>query len=267
MTHFPFHDSIQWTPTADRQFSGAIHPSWFQGRGAFGGLLGAICIHQWQKIIPKNAQPRSVQFNFAFPVDAQEWTLSFNDIRTIGRTHFQSATLYNHVNKQAFAATCIHSSLHDDIANYQHIQMPDVPSVEDTEIISNPMMPTFTQYFEMRAAPAATHDSSIRFGGWIRLKDSTALTPALAFAYLDAWPPAAFLQCKKSFQGGTVLAQVFFCDALYRTRFADDAFFYVDTQTQHADSGWVEEVERLFSADGQLLAFSNQHIALYTARV
>src|ERR1044071_1291926 len=73
----PFVTATTWSALGEGRYRGDIRPEWFQGRGAYGGMLGGALLRSMMREVNDAArEPRSLTVHFCAPVAEGETTLA-----------------------------------------------------------------------------------------------------------------------------------------------------------------------------------------------
>jgi len=76
-----FLDATTWTALGEGRYQGTVHTSWYQGRGAFGGVLaGAVLRSMMRELNDVARAPRSLTVHFSAPVTEGEVLLTHGGV-------------------------------------------------------------------------------------------------------------------------------------------------------------------------------------------
>jgi acyl-CoA thioesterase len=151
-------------------------------------------------------------------------------------------------------------------AAYFDAKRPQVPPPSAVPAMpEDAPMPTFCQFFEYRfcvgSAPYSGGQSSL--GGWIRPKgEPLALDAALCVGLLDAYPPSVLSTLKAPRPVASVDFTVHFFHALPRAGDLAGAHFLRTGYSRWAGEGFSEDLQELWTEEGELLAQCRQCIAV-----
>jgi acyl-CoA thioesterase len=271
MTH-PFLRAATATRVADDRFDVAFTPDWNQGRGAYGGLVTAVVVDAVRQIIDPRRRLRALSLSFCAPAKPGPATVTTRLVREGALVSTVGAEVVGEGGMIASAlVTCAAPRvLPDDVrgaATVRRVTMPEAPSPADVEPlpVDMPLMPTFMRHLEWRFAlgdpPGSSGES--RVGVWLRFREPgvTIVDEAVAVALLDALPPALLSALPAMRPAASVEWHVQFFGGLPRPLAAGEDLL-VTAETVVADDGYAEELDRLWTRDGMLLAQAHQTIAL-----
>ncbi|MFZ9888625.1 MAG: acyl-CoA thioesterase, partial [Myxococcota bacterium] len=170
-----------------------VDASWFQGKGAYGGVLAAALLSSMGVVVDDPRRlPRGLHVHFCAPVPA--------GVHEVEVRLERAGALVCHTSARAFAkgevigvATATFGAARASALTFRAGPGPRVPALEDTPVLDTPAMPAFCQHFEYR--PCLGHlpwsgSPEAWFGGWIRPRVPSPLDAGLVVGLLDAFPPA-----------------------------------------------------------------------------
>ncbi|MBF5044552.1 thioesterase family protein [Aggregicoccus sp. 17bor-14] len=268
MTSSPFLLASTWAPRPESQgqYEALIGADWFQGRGAYGGVVGAgILRAMLHHLADAQRLPRSFTVHFCAPVSAGPATLQVRVERAGRQVSHLSARLEQAGGVAALASGTFAVSRESSLRWDTH-QAPAVSPPRELPEVPSELLPTFAQHFDYRwavGAPPFSGAQEALLGGWIRPRVPTPLDAPLAVALLDAFPPAASVRAEGFCNLATMDYTAHFYAALPQAHAADDAFFLRVGSSRHAASGYADDTAHLWSEDGKLLAQLRQVAALF----
>lgn len=269
----PFLAASTWRRDGDR-FTTTIDPRWFQGRGAYGGLVAAGALRSMMAVVGDvRRRPRSLDVHFCAPVRAEPLELEVV-VERAGASIMTVSARGRQEGKVVCLATGSFSFPREGSrrAVYARRPRPDVPSPSLVDPVPDdvPLMPAFTQFFEYRLCtgePPYSSSSTPRIGGWLRPRpaagDPLVLDPPLAAALLDALPPAVLPLLDEPRGAASVNLTVDFHVDLPRASDAPGAHTLVVLSSENGDGGTTDEHGELWSEDGVHLATCRQLVALF----
>lgn len=270
MRHVAFADVVSPLPvdvTAEAgRFSLVIDPSWYQGRGAFGGVVAGSLLEAMTAVVSdKRRRPRSLTVHFCAPAGAGKHALEVRVERAGSRVTHMSGRLLDG-DKVVGLASATFAAPRDAPLSFQDAKAPVAPPFETVPAVTNTaLMPTFCQHFEYRYClghvPFAAAEEA-HLGGWIRPRSHERLSSTLAVGLLDAFPPAAFAKADGLLQAASVDMTVHFFEPLPLENGHKDGRALVDARSRVCAGGYAEELAELWSEDGLLLAQCRQLVAL-----
>jgi acyl-CoA thioesterase len=248
------------------RFAFAPDAQWFQGKGAYGGLLCAGIVRVMATLVDKARRPRTLHVHFCAPATG---VLTNVDV-VVEREGASISTLSARVTQEgktiAFATATFASTRPkpSERARYQRRTMPSAPAPIDVPLLPRdvPFLPTFWQFFDCRfcvgAIPFSAHDDA-HLGGWLRFRDPIDVdAPALA-ALADVLPPAVYARLDAPRPAASVDLTIDFFDgdivpAEQHVLAVQSSFF--------GDGGTADERCELWSEDGRILCTVRQLVVL-----
>ena len=243
-----------------------IDESWSQGRGAFGGLIAASVVRACEAVAGEVGALRSLHVHMCAPMTAGEARMFAKVERRGVALSFVSCRVLQRGRVVAFGGASIGAD-RSDLLDASTVAMPDMASADVTPVLGEvPLMPPFArQYLEYRPAwgpPALSSGPVAEGGGWIRLREPSPLDAAMAVALLDAWPPAVYSRVSTPHVMGTTALALHVVGDLPPAGLAVDTPWGVTVHSHHVHSGFCDEVNRLWTPDGRLLAVVRQVVTL-----
>jgi acyl-CoA thioesterase len=262
----PFLLATTWTPLGDGRYEAHVSADWFQGRGAYGGVLGAGILRSMQHALDDAPRlPRSLTVHFCAPVVAGPAQLRVSVERAGRQVTHLSARLEQggHV---ACLASATFATSRESALRWDTVSMPEVPRPLELPSVPAELMPTFAQHFDYRfcvGAPPFSGAQEALLGAWLRPQVPTALDAPLAVALLDALPPAASTRAEGFCNLATMDYTAHFYAALPLEGASPEAFSLRVGRSGHAGGGYADDLAQLWSEDGRLLAQLRQMAALF----
>lgn len=254
---------------APGRYCAHLDDSWHQGRGAYGGLVGAVLASAMeQHVADPRRRIRSLTLHFAAPVQAGPL-----DVETITERFGSYVTQVSVRARQgtdvvAFGtATCAgdRPPARGAGLTYADAHRPDCPSPDRVRpMADHPLMPAFTKHFEYRpclgAQPFAGASRS-ELGGWIRPRVSSPWSVGLLVALLDAFPPAVLTR-SSDFRPAASVDMNTHIFSVPDEPAPMGEFLLLHAVSRWAHAGYADERARLFRADGTCLAECQQWVAV-----
>lgn len=262
----PFVTATTWSPLGEGRYAGHPSPRWFQGRGAYGGMLGGALLRSMMRELNEPARaPRSLTVHFCAPVTEGEASISVR-IERAGRQVSHLSARLEQSGQVACLASATFATSRDTPLVYTDARPPRVPPPFDVPPVPEGVLPTFGAQFDYRwcvgAAPYSGAQEA-RVGGWIRPRVPTPLDAPLVVALLDAFPPASFARVQGFCNGATMDFTAHFYAPLPLAHASPEAFYLRTGQSRHAAHGYADDLAELWSEDGQLLAQLRQMAAVF----
>lgn len=261
----PFVTATTWSPLGEGRYAGPIRPEWFQGRGAYGGMLGGALLRSMMRELDDAARaPRSLTVHFCAPVSEGEASISVRVERAGRQVSHLSARLEQGGQVACLASATFATSRETPLV-YADARAPRVPPPSDVPSVPSDMLPTFAAHYDYRwcvgAVPYSGADEA-RVGGWIRPRVPTPLDAPLVVGLLDAFPPAAFARVRGFCNGATMDFTAHFYAPLPHSA-PPEAFYLRTGHSRHGAHGYADDLAELWSEDGQLLAQLRQMAAVF----
>ncbi len=250
--------------SADANFKFPMCPSWFQGRGAFGGLLMAQAIRALNScdgLESKGMILSSLSGSFMQSHQGESVEIEIQPLRLGRGTHFIQARLYDADSIVADFTLTLSRPRQTSVAS----SSPTMPEAEPFEkCLEAPagLVPAFVQHFDMRMCPSLIRPKDSLCTMWVEPKSPTKSPYENIALSIDALPPTVFLHAGPHFKGGTVHISLHFWEASSKVK--EEGAFLVQSRGGTRAEGWLEEHQDLWSASGEHLASSTQQIAFFT---
>lgn len=265
-----FQMATTWRQHPDGRYHGNFSADWYQGKGAYGGVVAGALVRSIEDHVNDGRKPlRSFTIHFAAPVSDGPASIQVQREREGSLVTHLSAKMIQDDAVVAFAtATCAGRRRYADPKRMQFRahQVWDVPSPDAVSPIeANPLMPRFTQFFSYRLCDGEIPFSGAEralLGAWLEPVFPYQLDAALTIALLDALPPAILTRSA----GMRPAASVDMTTHLYADFGADAPArkgpFLIRAESRWADDGYTEEKAQLWTQDYELIAECHQLIAV-----
>ncbi len=268
MTAAPLVAATTWTRAGGARFTAEITPPWFQGKGAYGGLLNAGVLRAMMTVVDAPARrPRTLHVHFCAP--AREGPLTCDVV--VERAGATMSTLSARVRQGdtvvtlASATFAVPRPRPEDALVYLDAQMPAVPAPEGVPTVPPdvPVLPAFTQFFEYRMClgdPPLSSSPRSLVGGWLRPREPVVVDAPAVAALIDAYPPALMPRLPSLRAASSVDMTIDFHGD--PAAVAPGAHVLIVQSSRVGDGGMTDERCDLWSADGVLVATARQLVAL-----
>lgn len=254
-----FREALDWARPGG---VGSIDPSWFQGRGAFGGLVAALFLRAMGHATDRPA--RTLTVHFCGPA-AGELTLETQVERAGRSVVHQSGRLVGPDGPVALALATFAEGRDSAVALDADpvATLPAWPA--GIALPDAPFIPVFARkHFEFRFAlgePLFSGAARAATGGWVKFRDEAPAEAASDAALLDAWPPGVFPVLRGPVTASTVDFTVQFFEAV-PGRDVNAPHIFLKTVTQAA-RGYAEERGTLWTAEGRPVGRIRQLFAVF----
>lgn len=262
----PFDQATAWAADPAEPKRGELDESWYQGRGAFGGLIAALFVKAFRaRVVDPARVPRSLTVHFAAAAVAGPVELHTTIEREGSRVSSLSGRLLQHGKVMCFA-TATFAAPREHVIEYDRLAMPDAPPPEGIEVARHFMMPVFTQHFDMRFAFGSMPFSGAtvpELGGWIAPRQPMICDAAMAVALLDSFPPAAMALASTPIAGASIdFTMSLFAELPLPNAKPDDQYL-LKIVSRLAHQGYTEELRQLWAQNGTYIGECRQLMALF----
>jgi acyl-CoA thioesterase len=262
-----FSRASRVTALPDGAFEGEIDVSWYQGRGAFGGLVAALFLRAIEAKSGADGRPfRTLTCHFCAPAQAGPARIEVEIQRASSAVSHVTARMIQGDGVVAIA-TATRARARDVGVAYCDRRMPEAPPFEDTPSLDlSRGGPVFAQYFDFRFAYGAAPFSGASkafFGGWLRHHHPGPLEAPLAAAYADAWMPALFTRLTEMRPVATMaLTYHFFTDFTPGLEASPGDAVLVTSRSDVAADGYAEQSNEVWTRSGTLVMTAVQLLAV-----
>lgn len=263
-----FSDVVDWTPVEANTREQVIESDWFQGPGAFGGVIAGAVVRAVEDVVDsENHDVRSLNLEFLAPVDERPARMKTDVVRR-GSSVVNVEARIEQRGEVAATATATLCRRRESSIEVDCAEAPEVPAPDELEPApDNPLFPSFAQHYEHRFAVGSvpfTGSDKAAVGGWGRLKEADEPADAAHIAaLLDIWPPAVLSTVSEPMGAATISWQIVFDRPLPVTDAGPEDFYLVAAETQRASAGYAEEEARLFDRRGRRLARALQLVTVF----
>ncbi len=245
---------------------GLIHPSWTQGRSAFGGIGAGLALSAIGPLIPEGRRVRSVMAQFTAPMGPGPVTTTAR-INRSGRAVTQAQA---QVFTDGQLAVSVLATVAADRPSDIHLDAPMPSEIAGRDACTempyiDGITPKFTQHFRYHWA---TLDSlpfqgggRANIEGYVAFKKPTAPTPAAILALIDSWPAPILGMVNRPIAASTVTWMVNLYAVPDPTQ--DQTYRYSSTATV-AGNGYSDVDEQLWDSRGRLIATGRQFVAEFS---
>jgi acyl-CoA thioesterase len=259
--------ALALAPIAPGRFRVRYDASWFQGRGALGGLVAAHLAGACERTVDDPGRPlRTFTAHFVAPAQAGEAEVLATVERAGGYVSSLTARVVQDGRPVAFA-TATFARRRESFPDRVVDAMPRVTPASDTAPRAPRLnAPPFTQHVDIRFTEPEVMLSGredARLVGWIRGTDPQPASTPYVTTLLDCFPPSIFVWFDRPRPCATVdLSYHFFLPPPLPDVPEDGHFLYALECTGVTD-GYSEERGTMWTPDGRLLARVRQNIAVF----
>jgi acyl-CoA thioesterase len=240
---------------------------WYQGRGAFGGVVAGAALRAMEHAIggTANRPVRSLTAHFCAPAVEGEAEIHTR-VERAGKLVTHATARVENASGVVCVASATFGAARGGTLEYFEVPRPEVPPPHDVPMVPDDVpMPTFCQFFEYRFCIGGAPYSGgpvAETGGWIRPRDRLVMDAPLCVGLMDAYPPSVLARIDGFQAAASVDFRVDFFHALPRPGLDKDAHFLRTGRSRQAAGGYAEDSQQLWTEDGVLLAQCHQIFAL-----
>lgn len=262
----PFLAATHVTPLGEGRYRSRFEAPWYQGRGAYGGVVAGQILRAMEHVVADPDRPlRSFTVHFCAPATEGEAEVRVRIERSGKLVTHATARTENAAGVVSFA-TATFGTPRPTTPRYLDAKRPVAPAPNEVGVVPEEVpMPTFCQFFEYRFCVGSVPYSASepRLGGWIRPKGAPlALDAALCVGLLDAYPPSVLCSLSEVRPVASVDFTVHFFHALPRLGDRPGEHYLRTGVSRWAAEGFAEDLQELWSEEGELIAQCRQCIAV-----
>lgn len=263
----PFRAVTRLEALGEGAFEARISEGWYQGRGAFGGLIVALIVRAIEALVGDDGRHlRTLTCHFCAPAVAGALRIEVEVARSSSSVTHLSARVTQAGGVVAIA-TATRARAREIGLSYDDRRPPTAaPPEEIAPLDLSAFGPPFTRELEHRFAfgtPPFSKSSSAHFGGWVRHREAGPLDAALAAAYADAWPPAFFARVDRPRDAATVaITYYFFTDFPPEIEAEAGDSLLVTVRSDVLLGGYAGQEHEVWTRAGTLVALVTQLMAI-----
>ncbi len=259
----PFRQMMESLAPVDGGLAIDLPGDWLQGRTAYGGLTGALCVETAARLQPDLPPLRSAHFALAGPASGQ--LLVTAQVVRRGKSAVSIEASVTGEAGPAARALLTYGGERESRVLHAGAPRPAVPSSEDcTAFFAADRAPGFARHFDVRLAAGArplTPGAEPRITVWIRHGDgeTPSGTPALV-ALADAIPSPALVLFPEFAPFSTVTWSL---DFTTNAPASASGWWLLDSRIDAAGGGYASQDMSLWNDAGQLVARARQMVAVF----
>jgi acyl-CoA thioesterase len=260
-----FETARRLHPLGPGRWQADADPSWYQGRGVYGGLTTAWLAQALATLPRAGRAPRTLTVHCCAPIVAGPVDVHAQVDREGASVTHTSARLVQGGHTVATALATFAGPRKADATTRPPRQPPAVPP--PTAAFAMPRdgaLPAFTQHIDYRfthGAPPYSGATDPHFGGWGRFVGDVVPDFGMIAALADIWPPVELSALRAPRPAATVDLTLRFA-SLPDPDTAPDAWYLYEVRAGAAADGYAEESAWLWGPDGRLIARMEQLVAL-----
>lgn len=253
------------TRRAPGRYAATLDESWYQGRGAYGGLVAALLGRALEAEVGTDRAARTLSVGFCAPATAGAVEVEVR-IERAGRNVTQATARMARGDATIATAIATFARSRASETDWNAAPMPPMPPPD--EVPDGPealYIPAFCRHLELRQAlgPAPfTGGADARVGGYCRFATPTAPDLATVAGLVDAWPPAV-LGLRPAWSPAASVDMTITLLAPLPLGPVDHAWYAFDARCGRAADGYADETATLWTSDGRPIARVQQLIAIF----
>lgn len=261
-----FVNATRLTPVGDGRYRCHFTAPWYQGRGAYGGVVGGVLLRAMEHLLADPSRPvRTLHVQFCAPAVEGDAEVQVR-LERVGKLVAYATARVEGSGGVVALASATFGAARARAPEYLDLKRPVVPPPQAVEPVPEDVpMPTFCQFFEYRyclgAAPYSGAEVA-EVGGWIRPRVPEVLDAALCVGLMDAYPPAVLSRVDEFRPAASVDFTLDFFHALPRPGTREDAQYLRTGRSRVATEGFADDHQELWTEDGVLLAQCRQLVAV-----
>lgn len=272
-TLHPFDQAIALRPSSDANLSlGYLPKTYFNMVGPFGGVIAATLLNAVLSHPQREGDPVSVTVNFPGPIADRDFTVHTQIIRT-NRSSQHWLVQLQQDDQTAVTAMVLLATRRDSWEGTDLAMPKDLPDPEQITPPDTTGFPLWVNNYDMRFIegslhfdPPMTEQSHARTRLWIQDKPQRPLDYQSLLSLSDCFFPRIFLRRAELMPAGTVsLTTYFHCNSDILSR-CSNQFLLGEARGQRYYRNYFDQQTELWSADGTLLATSNQIVYFKNAQ-
>ena len=243
-----------------------ISPDWAQGRATFGGLIAAQVYQAMNCLVKPDRPVRSLHITFAAPVVPDEISVAAKIVRDGKAVTVTEGHCIQEGELKVLLSGSFGSMRQSEIVA-PPLPMPDIPDREEGKLLRYVagLTPEFIQHFHYNflfGGLPFSNTKSREMGGWVKFADpEPEITIGHLLALIDAWPPATLPWLSKPAAASTLTWNIQFLQPL--PTLSGSAEYLYHALIEEAADGYAFTHARLWNEEGQLLALSQQTVAVF----
>lgn len=262
VSQHPLDQAIQLHDQGDGLYRGRLTPAYANMVGPFGGAIAAVVLNAVLQHPQRLGEPVALSVNFAGPIADADFEIRARPVRTNRSTQHWSIELIQ-ADETAILASAMTAERRETWSD-QELACPDVAPASEVPVTPVSGFTPWVDNYEMRFIegmltfrPAdARDDSQSRL--WIRDQPPRALDFLSLTALADVFFPRVFLRRQQPCPAGTVSMTLYFHAGSAELAACGTEPLLACARAQVLHNGFADQTAELWSADGRLLATSQQ---------
>ena len=259
----PFRTMMDSLEPADGGLGIDLPADWLQGRTAYGGLTGGLCLEAAARLTPDLPPLRSAQFALAGPASGR--LLITTEVVRRGKSAVVIEATVSGEAGPAARALLTYGGARESRIRLAGDPRPEVPPPDACEAFFHAeRRPGFSRHFDVRLAAGArplTPEAEARICVWIRHGDEETPEglPALV-ALADAIPSPALVLFPEFAPFSTMTWSL---DLATAKPSSASGWWLLDSVVEAAGEGYATQDMRLWSGEGELVARARQMVSVF----
>lgn len=261
-----FVEATSIEPVGAGRYQCRFTSPWYQGRGAYGGVVGGVLLRAMEHRLADPARPvRTLHVNFCAPAEEGVGEVRVS-LERVGKLVAHVTAKVEGAGGVVALATATFGAPRARAPEYVELKRPDVPPPHEvTPVPEDVPMPAFCQFFEYRYCVGGAPYSGgpvAEVGGWIRPRVPQVLDAPLCVGLMDAYPPSVLSRVDGPRPAASVDFTIDFFHALPRPGLREDAHYLRTGRSRVSGEGFSDDHQELWTEDGVLLAQCRQLVAV-----
>ena len=261
-----FLDATRITPVGDGRYQCRFTAPWYQGRGAYGGVVGGVLLRGMEHLLADPTRPvRTLHVQFCAPAVEGEAEVRVT-LERVGKLVAYATARVEGAGGVIALASATFGAARARAPEYVDVKRPVVPPPHEVQPVPEDVpMPTFCQFFEYRYCMGAAPYSGAEVaevGGWIRPRVPEVMDAALCVGLMDAYPPSVLSRVDGFRPAASVDFTLDFFHALPRPGTRAEAHYLRTGRSRVSAEGFADDHQELWTEDGVLLAQCRQLVAV-----
>lgn len=257
----------QASQASPNSFEILLDDSWHQGRTLYGGVISAVLVQSLFNLIDSDRKLVSLSVSFTGPTDGTRPFTVHNEILREGKSVTQATAFcqQNGVIGTKISACFAKSRVSQvQVTSEQKMSLRAPETCFNVPLVQG-VTPNFLNHFDLAVSdgemPYSGSDKS-DLSGWMRYQQAPSkFTMTHLVGLIDAWPPSVLQMMPHPGPASTMTWHMSFPNSIDNITGTDRIGYHVKTVA--AADGYAHSLAHVFTTDGQLIAISQQTIAIF----
>jgi acyl-CoA thioesterase len=232
----------------------------------YGGVVAGLLLRALEHHLGDTSRPvRSLTVHFCAPATEGEAELHTRMERSGRLVTHATARMQGPAGTLAVASATFGAARGSGLT-YLEARAPEAPPPDTLPALpEDAPVPDFCRFFDYRYCLGGVPFSGApvaEVGGWVRPREPLLLDSALCVGLLDSFPPSVLSRMEGFHMAASVDFTVHFFHALPRPGTRAEAWYLRTGRSRQAHEGFAEDLQELWTEQGELLAQCRQLVAL-----